>query len=135
MSFFGIGRKRGEKGRRGEKRRGGRKREEEGGGGRRRSNEEMEERQGRRQGRREEKRRKEEEEEEDEQHSSGYIRSRIRVTQYDTLTGSGVTELTDPRGDTDVEPRGEADVVEEVLRSVEDLDTTRCGCLVVLALR
>ena len=61
--------------------------------------------------------------------------SRIRVTQYDTLTGSGVTELTDPRGDTDVEPRGEADVVEEVLRSVEDLDTTRCGCLVVLALR
>lgn len=60
---------------------------------------------------------------------------RNRVTQYDTLTGSGVTELTDPRGDTDVEPRGEAEVVEEVLRSVEDLDTTRCGCLVVLALR
>ena len=60
---------------------------------------------------------------------------RIPVTQYDTLTGSGVTELTDPRGDTEVEPRGEAEVVEEVLLSVVDLGTARCGCLVVLALR
>ena len=59
---------------------------------------------------------------------------RIPVTRYDTLTGSGVTELTDPRGDAEVEPRGEAEVVEEVL-SVVDLGTTRCGCLVVLALR
>ena len=132
MSFFGIGRKRGEKGRRGEKRRGGRKREEEGGGGAMKRW-----RKGKEEGRGEEKRRGGKRRRRRKMSSIpvDISESRIRVTQYDTLTGSGVTELIDPRGDTDVEPRGEADVVEEVLRSVEDLDTTRCGCLVVLALR